>query len=122
MLLIFVSLVLNAAPALVNWHLALTEYPRATNEYAYLPYQHAAVWKGIQLAAQGQPLPAPPDIANDPIRSGGARFPDLWTFRLMECSMLSLIAGLVISLALIGISLGYFREVVVSRYDVEVEC
>jgi hypothetical protein len=117
MLLIFVSLVLNAAPALVNWHLALSEYPRAANEYAYLPYQHAAVWNGIQLAAQGQPLPAPPDIANDPIRSGGARFPDLWTFRLMERSMLGLIAGLAISLVLLSISLGYFRELAASRYD-----
>jgi hypothetical protein len=117
MLLILVSAVLNTAPALINWHLALNEYPQAINEYAHLPYQHAAVWNGIRLAVQGQPLPAPPEIANDPIRSGGARFPDLWTFRLMERSMLGLIAGLAISIALLGVSLGCFRELVASRYD-----
>jgi hypothetical protein len=110
--LIFVSFVLNAAPAFINCHLALTEFPKATDEYARLPYQHMAVWKGTYLAVQGQPLPAPPEVANDPIRSAGARFPDMWTFRLMERSTLGLYAGLTITLLLLGVSLMCFVKLV----------
>jgi len=112
--LIIVSFVLNAAPALVNWHTAINEFPQATDEYAPLPYQHIAVWHGVYLATQGEPLPTPPDIANDPIRSAGSRFPDLWTFRLMELSTPALLAGLLISLALLATLLWCFRKLVIN--------
>jgi hypothetical protein len=113
--LIFLSFVLNAAPVLVNWHLAVSEYPQAQDEYAFFPYQHASVWNGISLAIQGEPLPAPEAQTDDPVRSGAARFPDLWTFRLMEISTLGLLAGLTIFLVLSGTMLKYFVKLTVSR-------
>lgn len=99
--LIFLSVALNAAPVLVNWHLASTEAPQATDLYATLPRQHMAVWNGVLLGLRGQPLPAPPEILNDPIRSAGARFPDLWTVRLMERSRSGFLVGLAVSLLLL---------------------
>jgi hypothetical protein len=113
--LIIVSFVLNAAPVLVNWHLASTMFPQATDPYALLPRQHMAVWNGLYLATQGQPLPAPADIANDPIRSAGARFPDLWTIRLMERSALGFFAGLGTSLVLLAVSLTCFIKLLTKR-------
>jgi hypothetical protein len=114
--LIFLSFVLNAAPVLVNWNLAVGNDPRAEyDEYALFPYSHAAVWNGLSLAMQGQPLPAPEDVANDPVRSRGARFPDLWTFRLMEYSTTGLLAGSIILLALSGTALKCFVKLTVSR-------
>lgn len=47
------STALCLAPSLVNWHLALTEYPQALNPYALLPYQHMAVWKGVFWGFKG---------------------------------------------------------------------
>lgn len=82
--LIGVSFLLNAAPVLVNWHLAISEYPLASRPTATRPYQHMAVWQGLWLGLQGKPLPAPVEIAGDPLRSGGAQFPDLWLARAWE--------------------------------------
>jgi hypothetical protein len=107
--LILLSVALNAAPVFVNWHLACTEFPQAEKPEVSLPLQHAAVWNGLGLGLRGRPLPVPPDVAADPIRRAGARFPDLWTFRLMERSHLGLILGLGITLLLMiagGVSLG----------------
>ncbi len=104
------SAALCLAPSLVNWHLALTEYPQALNPYALLPYQHMAVWKGVFLGVQGRPLPAPEALLRDPIRSGGARFPDLWTVRLMEHSHLGLVVGLLLSLGLVVMAVWAFRQ------------
>ena len=106
------STALCLAPTLVNWHLALTEYPQALNPYALLPYQHMAVWNGVFLGAQGKPLPAPEALLRDPIRSGGARFPDLWTVRLMEHSHLGLILGLIISTGLVVAAVWAFRQLI----------
>ena len=114
--LILLSFVLNAAPALVNWNLAIYNDSRAEyGEYALFPYQHAAVWNGLYLGVQGEPLPLSEDLSNDPVRSGAARFPDLWTFRLMEYSTTGLLAGLIILLALFGTALKSFVKLTVSR-------
>jgi hypothetical protein len=112
-----VSVAVNMAPALVNWALATVEFPRAADRYALLPRQHMAVWNGMYLALQGKPLPAPPEIMNDPIRSGGTRFPDLWTFRLMERSTFGYLVGLVTLSALLAISLTLFVKLVSTRND-----
>ena len=109
------SAALCLAPSLVNWHLALTEYPQALNPYALLPYQHMAVWKGVFLGLQGRPLPAPEALLSDPIRSGGARFPDLWTVRLMEHSHTGLVIGLLISTGLIVAAIWAFRQLIRQR-------
>ena len=111
--LILVSFVLNAAPVLVNWDLAST--PQAVDPYALLPRQHMAVWNGLYLATQGQPLPAPAAIADDPIRGAGARFPDLWTIRVMERSALGFFAGLVTSLMLLAVSLACLMRLLTKR-------
>ena len=114
--LIFLSFVIKAAPALVNWNLAIINNPRAEyDEYALLPYQHAAVWNELYLGMQGQSPPLPEDLTNDPARSVAARFPDLWTFRLMEHSTTGLLAGLIILLALSGATLKYLVKLTVSR-------
>jgi hypothetical protein len=114
--LILLSFVLNAAPALVNWNLAIYNDSRAEyGEDALFPYQHAAVWNGLYLGVQGEPLPLSEDLSNDPVRSGAARFPDLWTFRLMEYSTTGLLAGLIILLALLGATLKSFVKLTVSR-------
>lgn len=109
--LLAVSFALNLVPALVNWRYADRLYPDATNINALLPSQQIATWRGLLLGLQGKPLPMPPDIANDPIRSAGARFPDLWTVRLMERGKAGLLAGLVISLFLVGATVLSYRAI-----------
>lgn len=103
---------LSAAPVLVNWHLATTTFPRADDPYALLPRQQVAIWSALLMGLQGRPLPVTPDVADDPIRSAGARFPDLWTVRLMERSPAGMILGLGISLALLLGCLWSFRRLV----------
>jgi hypothetical protein len=100
-LLVSLSVALNAAPVLVNWHLATSESPQAIDPRAPLPRQHLSTWKGLLLGLRGRPLPTPRGIMDDPIRSASARFPDLWTVRLMERSRVGLLAGLAISLLLL---------------------
>ncbi|MFH1221264.1 MAG: glycosyltransferase family 39 protein [Candidatus Eisenbacteria bacterium] len=111
--LVIVSVLVNAPAVLVNWNLTTTEFPQARDQNARLPRQMMATWTGLVMGLQGKPLPAPPEIANDPIRSAGRRFPDLWTVRLMEQSRFGLIAGLGISLLftiLIGWSLVFLLK------------
>ena len=103
--LVVISALLSAAPVLVNWHLATTEYPHAMEMTARAPYQQIAVWHGLWLGLHGKPLPAPPEVANDPIHSQSARFPDLWTARLMEHGGRTALVGIIITLALSGITL-----------------
>jgi len=115
MVLISFSFILNLAPVLVNWHLALTEVPDsvAINQNTPFPAQHIAVWRGVLLGIQGKPLPAPQALLDDPIRSAGAKFPDLWTVRIMERSKIGLVIGLAISLFfIISITL-CFRQIVI---------
>lgn len=100
--LLAASIVLCTAPVLVNWHLATTAFPGGADPYALLPRQHMAVWTGLAGALRGEPLPAPPEVLADPIRSGGARFPDLWLARLMERSATGLAAGVLAGLMLAG--------------------
>jgi len=102
--LIVLSVMLNGMAVFVNWHLASTEDTRVTRQWAMLPYQQMAVWRGLGLALHGKPLPAPPAIVNDDIRAGGARFPDLWEFRLMERSKAGTIVGLTAFVILLGLS------------------
>ena len=89
-----VSVLVNAPGVFVNWNLTTLEFPGAGDQDARVPRQMMATWTGLVMGLQGKPLPAPPELINDPIRSAGARFPDLWTVRLMERSRLGLIAGL----------------------------
>jgi hypothetical protein len=81
---VVVSGLLSLAPVLVNWNLATTEFAHAVEQNARLPYQQKAVWTGLLMGLEGKKLPLPPEVASDPIRSAGARFPDLWTVRLAE--------------------------------------
>ena len=78
----------------------MAEFSQAADPLAKLPRQHMAIWNGLLLGIQGKPLPAGPEIANDPIRSAGRRFPDLWTVRLMERSRAGIATGLTITLLL----------------------
>lgn len=91
--LLGLSFLLNAAPVIVNWHLAVSEHAHAPWPYARLPYQHMVVWQGIGRGLQGKPLPAPAEIGNDPLRSASARFPDLWLARALERPSLTARAG-----------------------------
>jgi hypothetical protein len=108
--LICVSGILNLIPAVVNWPLVVAEFPQAADPSANLPRQHMASWNGFLLGIQGKPLPAGPQIANDPTRSAGRKFPDLWTVRLMETSRLGMVVGLAISLVLVLSTAWCLRE------------
>jgi hypothetical protein len=108
--LLALSAALSLAPTLVNWNLATTEFPKARDQYAPLPYQQVAVWTGLVMGLQGKPLPIPPELAGDTIRTAGARFPDLWTVRLAERSPAGLAAGLAITLLLAGITARLLRR------------
>jgi hypothetical protein len=88
-----VSVLLSAPPAFVNWSLAIVAFPRALDREAPWPYQHAAVWHALVWGLQGKPLPIPAALAADRDRRAGARFPDLWTVRLMERSRGEFAAG-----------------------------
>jgi hypothetical protein len=101
--LLCISTLVNLPTAFVNWHLAITEYPEATNQYALRPFQHEAIWNGLFLGLRGQPLPAPADFTQDPIRRLSAVFPDLWTIRLMKLNNLYLVLGLAITLFLLAV-------------------
>jgi hypothetical protein len=98
--LVMISVLVNAPAVFVNWNLTTTEFPQASDQNARLPRQMMATWTGLVMGLQGKPLPAPPEIANDPIRNAGRRFPDLWTVRLMEQSRFGLVAGLGITMVL----------------------
>ncbi|MFN0149854.1 MAG: hypothetical protein ACKVU1_03965 [bacterium] len=107
LMLSIASAALSAAPVLVNWHVATATSPGASAQDAAGPYQQLAVWRGLLMGIQGDALPVLPEFADDPIRSAGSRFPDLWTARLMERSRVGWLAGLAIgcSLALGGAAL-----------------
>jgi len=107
--LIALSTVVSIAPVLVNWHLASSEDPKASMPYSLFPYQQMAVWRGVALGLRGKPLPAPAALLADPVRRGGASFPDIWTFRLMEQSHTGLMAGALVILFLsIGVGVSGF--------------
>jgi hypothetical protein len=98
--LIVMSVLVSVPPALVNWSSAIIAFPKALDQEARWPYQQAAVWQELVWGLQGKPLPVPAALAADPERRAGARFPDLWTVRLMERSRGELAAGWAISLTL----------------------
>jgi hypothetical protein len=104
--LLVISASLNGMAVLVNWHLASTEDHRVLEQTAMLPYQQMAVWRGFGLALRGKPLPMPPEVSEDDIRKGGARFPDLWEVRLMERSRAGMLAGISSLLCLLLVFLG----------------
>ncbi len=109
--LLALSFCLNLAPVLVNWSLAIAD-PQTSNAHLFFPYQHQAIWKGLFNGLRGIPLAAPAEVLADPVRSAGARFPDLWLVRLMETSRAGNFAGLTgVFLLLFGIggSLGRLR-------------
>ncbi|HEV3258076.1 MAG TPA: hypothetical protein VG013_14420 [Gemmataceae bacterium] len=88
------SLVINIAPGLVNWPLALAMAPRAHEALAPGPFQQLAAWHAVWTGVNGRPLPAPQDLASDSVRSTGRSFPDFLVVRLMERSPAGLAAGL----------------------------
>lgn len=107
--LLLLSFLLNLAPALVNWSLAIAD-AQTSNPYLSFPYQHLAIWKGLWNGLAGTPLPAPDSVLADPVRSAGARFPDLWTVRLMETSAKGRALGaLALILLMWGMSQAYTR-------------
>jgi hypothetical protein len=107
---IVLSVLVNGMAVLVNWDMATSQYPSAGKQEAVLPYQQAAVWNGFRLALLGKPLPAPPDVLHDDIRSSAARFPDLWEVRLMERSRAGALAGVSILILLIVASLAFLKS------------
>jgi hypothetical protein len=102
--LIVISVLASAPPALVNWSNAIMAFPGTLDQEARWPYQHVAVWQELVWGLQGKSLPVPPALAADPERRAGARFPDLWTVRLMERSPGERAAGwaILLTLGLVG--------------------
>jgi hypothetical protein len=100
--LVILSGLLSAAPVLVNWNLATTEFPHAAEQDSKFPYQQMAVWKCLLMGLEGKPLPAPPKVVDDPIRSAGRKFPDLWTVRLIERGHWGLGIGILLMLIVPG--------------------
>ncbi len=91
--LVGLSFLLNLAPVLVNWSLAIAD-PVTSNPHLFTPKAHMRIWGALLDGLQGIPLAAPQEVLSDPVRSAGARFPDLWTVRLMELSAAGTLAGL----------------------------
>ena len=99
-----VACVVATAPALlVNWSLAIVVFPRALEQDAATPSQHAAVWRALADGLRGRALPLPANLVNDAERRVGARFPDLWLARIIERSRAAFVLGLAIALALAGV-------------------
>jgi len=93
--LLAVSILLNLAPTLINWHVIVGEFPGARPQNSTLPYQHIGVWTGIQMSLAGEPLVFqktndPQSALTDPAR----RFPDLFAVRLAELSPTGMAAGM----------------------------
>jgi hypothetical protein len=79
--LVVLSLALNLAPAVTNWSLAIAA-PGVALQDAPSPRAHAAVWSALLRGLRGEALEV--HAGDDPLRAAGARFPDLWTVRLLE--------------------------------------
>jgi len=99
--LVLVSFLLNFAPVAVNWSLALAD-PIASDPHLATPQAHLKVWRALFDGIAGKPLSAPPEVLADPVRSAGARFPDLWLVRLMELGAKETLAGVLMGLLLIA--------------------
>ncbi len=110
--LLVISILLNLAPTLINWHVIVGEFPGARPQNSALPYQHIGVWTGIQMSLAGEPLVFPK--TNDPktaMTDAARRFPDLFAMRLVELSPAGKAAGMLWTLLFLGAMLLSLRHI-----------
>jgi hypothetical protein len=118
--LVIGSAVLTIPPVLVNWHLVTVETPDAWVQDAPYPAQQAAVWNGLWLGIHGKPLPTSEKskgIAEDAIRSGSTRFPDLWLVRLGERSTICAVVATLVALVLLVANVVSFLSILLAKND-----
>ena len=110
-----VSALVNFPPVFVNWPLALTEYAPAHDQNAFGFYPQEALWRGLGLGLTGQPLPAPPEVLNDPVRRANTRFPDLFAARLAGQGAKGKAGAVVVVLLLGGVAVWAARGLLRDR-------
>jgi hypothetical protein len=67
-----------------NYSYVVTDFPGAADPLARGPRQIFGIYHALLGGLRSTELAAPPKVRDDPERSGGLRFPDLWTARLLE--------------------------------------
>lgn len=85
-----------------------------------MPKQIIGAWRVVSDGLAGNSLPLGRDSLEDPHRGGGAHFPNIWLFRLMELGGTNRVIGQdgIVSLFVTLLILGYrlLRKTPADRY------
>ena len=108
------SVVLMLPTAVVNWHMATTDFAGAADSEARRPYQLVAGWRALVMGLQGEDLPVPAGSRGDSLRATTGVFPDLWLARLARQSSAFTVLALILFAAGVTLAAGAVRGILAS--------
>jgi len=115
--LVALSFVLQVPSAFINWQqssLDLTDLPlkdQTRAQFAPVPRQQIAAWKGFLGGLAGKELPGPPSWDTDPNVRSLLQFPDLFLARIMRHSKAGVAGGSAALLLLLGLIIYSLRRI-----------
>jgi hypothetical protein len=115
--LVALSSLLQIPSAFINWQqssLDLTELPEKDQtraEFATVPRQQIAAWKGFLRGLAGRELPGPASWDTDPNVRSLLQFPDLFLARIMRHSKAGVVAGGAALLLLLSLIIYSLRQI-----------
>ncbi|WP_322042743.1 hypothetical protein [Paraburkholderia sp. J67] len=83
--LVLAAMLFNVPTALTNWHAVVAEFPGAILQDNPQPKLLEGIWQGFEQGVRGEPTIFA-NSAPEALHDNARRFPDLWTFRLMDHS------------------------------------